>query len=76
MKSLLPICSTAKIAIRDGYTGANARIELPFYPYGYWFVSGQQLTFPSGEIAQFKGLTLNGTVRPDTFMKDCCTPHP
>ena len=27
---LLPLCSIPKIAIRDGYTGATARLWLPY----------------------------------------------
>jgi hypothetical protein len=68
---LLPLCSSAKVTIRDGMTGANARVYLPFY--GYWFASGQQYTFPSGVAAQPQQLTMGGTSKPDTFQKDCCT---
>jgi hypothetical protein len=65
--TLLPICSQQKIAIRDGYTGALARLLLPFY--GYWFASGQHFTFPNSTIAQDKGITMNGTTKPNTFVK-------
>lgn len=68
---LLPICSTPKQAIRDGYTGANAHIYVPFS--GYWFASGQSYTFPSDtNVQQNQKITIDGTTKPDTFQKDCC----
>jgi hypothetical protein len=66
---LLPLCSTPKLAIRDGLTGATARLLLPFYTYGYWFASGQQYTFPKSEVAQASGLVSRGTNQADTFVK-------
>lgn len=67
--SLLPLCSTGKIAVRDGYTGATARILLPFYEFGYWFASGQQYTFPSSTIVQQQGLTDQATRMTNGFVK-------
>jgi hypothetical protein len=67
--TLLPICSQQKIAIRDGYTGPLARLLLPFYQWGYWYASGQQFTFPNSTIKQDKGITMNGTTKPNTFIK-------
>lgn len=68
-KALLPLCSVPKIAMRDGNTGAYARILLPFYEFGYWFPSGQQYTFPSSTAAQDPSMTMLGTSKPDTFTK-------
>lgn len=68
-KALLPLCSVPKIAIRDGLTGADARLLLPFYEFGYWFASGQQYTFPTGTAAQDASMTMLGTSKPDTFTK-------
>lgn len=67
--ALLPLCSTQKVAIRDGLAGASARILLPFYEFGYWFASGQQYTFPNATIAQDPSLTMQGTSKPNTFTK-------
>lgn len=71
--TLLPLCSTGKQAMRDGWSGQYAKIILPFYTYGFWFASGQQYTFPDGEIAQDQSRTLSGQVKPNTFKKDCCS---
>lgn len=68
-KPLLPLCSVPKIATRDGWVGATARLLLPFYQYGYWFASGQQYTFPGSTLAQDRGMTLNGTQKPNNFIK-------
>lgn len=68
---LLPLCSLPKLATRDGYAGASARLLLPFL--GYWFASGQEYTFPNSTIPQSTGMTLSGTIKPDTFQKDCCS---
>jgi hypothetical protein len=64
---LLPLCSSQKIATRDGQTGALARLLLPFF--GYWYASGQQFAFPNSTIAQDRSRTLNGTSKPSTFVK-------
>lgn len=67
--SLLPLCSVPKIAIRDGFTGAFARLWLPFATYGEWFASGQQYTFPTGTIGQQKGLSEQATNQKNPFVK-------
>lgn len=74
--NILPLCSDAKVSIRDGYTGANARLFIPFYDQGsgYWFASGLIPTFPDSTVVQDKSRTLNGLNRPDTWSKDCCHP--
>jgi hypothetical protein len=69
-KPLLSLCSIPKLAIRDGYVGATARLLLPFYQYGYWFASGQQYTFPGATLAQDTSRTLGGTVKPNTYTKE------
>lgn len=75
--NLLPLCSSEKVAIRDGYAGANARLFIPFLDEGngYWFASGQIPTFRGATVPQDGSRTLAGVSRPDTFMKDCCTPQ-
>lgn len=67
-KELLPICSPGKLATRDGWTGAFARLFLPFY--GYWFASGGTLNDPNSTIAQNRAPTLTGTIKPDTYEKN------
>lgn len=69
-KPLLALCSTGKQAILDGLTGASARLFLPFYSFGYWFASGQQYTFPSGEALQYAKMSGLGVRQPNTFVKD------
>lgn len=66
-KPLLSLCSIPKITTRDGWTGANARLYLPFY--GYWFATGADISFPKSTIAQDPSPTLSATVKPDTFQK-------
>lgn len=67
MKQLLPLCSIPKIALRDGWGGAMARIFLPFY--GYFFANGMQLSWPNSQVAQDASMTVNGTNKPDTYSK-------
>ncbi len=74
--ALLPVCSNPKVAIKDGYTGAFARLYLIGYPYSYWFASGQQYTWPSATIAQDNSIRFSGLRQPDTYRKDCCDPLP
>lgn len=71
-KPLLSLCSVPKVAMRDGYVGDYAHIELPFYEYGFWFASGQQYTFPEGTARQDTSVTLSGRRSVATFQKDCC----
>lgn len=66
---LLALCSTPKIAVRDGYVGASARLLLPFYRYGYWFASGQQYTFAGSELPQASGLVSRATRQTNPFVK-------
>lgn len=69
--ALLPLCSVPKIAIRDGFTGALARLWLPFYNEGNgeWFASGQWYTFPTGHAPQQPGLTDRATNQKNPFVK-------
>jgi hypothetical protein len=62
--------SPLKPATPEGHAGRYAHIYLPFY--GYWFASGQQYTFLTGEIVQRPSRPVLGLSRPDTFRKDCC----
>ena len=70
-KPLFTLCGIPKLAMRDGYTGANAHIILPFYgaSNGIWFASGQQYTFPGSTIGQYTGRALVGTTKPDVYRK-------
>jgi len=74
-KQLLNVCKVPPIAMRDGYAGENAHLILPFETLsnGFWFASGQQFTFPGATVPQYQGRLLNGTTKPDTFQKDCCS---
>lgn len=66
-KPLLPLCSIPKVATRDGWVGASARLLLPFY--GYWFASGQTISFPGSTVAQDTSVAVNGTAKPDVYQK-------
>lgn len=65
--TLLPLCSTPKLATREGMTGATAYKNV--VGIGMWFASGQTLTFPNSTHVQDKSRTYVGTVKPDTFSK-------
>lgn len=69
-KPLLSLCYVPNVAMRDGYSGGNAKILLPFY--GYWFASGQQYTWPTATIGQDLSRRVGGINSPDVFQKDCC----
>lgn len=70
---LLSLCSRQKITTRDGYTGPNARVWVPFY--GYWFADGRQIytdnTF--ADVAQNTAMNMSGLIKPNVFQKDCCS---
>ena len=71
MKPLLSLCSIPKVANKDGYAGANAKILMPFY--GYLFASGATYTFPQSMIPQDGSRTIHGIQMVDNFQKDCCS---
>ncbi len=64
---LLPLCSTPKVATREGLTGATAYMNL--IGVGIWYASGAQLTFPSSQAPQDQSRTYQGTIKPNTFTK-------
>lgn len=64
---LVPLCSTPVIATREGHTGKYAYLNLP--GGGFWFASGQQLTFPRSQIPQHSSANFLGTQKPNTFTK-------
>lgn len=68
-KPLLPLCYIPKVATRDGYGGAFARLLLPFYDYGYWFASGEQYTFPGETVLQDTSVVLGGRRKPANYQK-------
>lgn len=73
-KQLLSLCAIPKLATRDGYSGPNAKLYLPFSSgNGYWFASGQQYVWPNALIPQDRELSFSGTWKPNTFQKDCCS---
>jgi hypothetical protein len=71
---LLPLCSTPKVATREGMTGANAYMNI--VGVGLWFASGQSLSFPNSTRVQQKGMNEQGLVKANTFTKGfaCSTP--
>lgn len=71
--TLVPLCEDQPVALKDGQTGANAFIPLPFY--GNWYANGQTYVYANSEIPQDSSLTLGGITMPNTFMKSCCQPH-
>ena len=69
-KQLLSLCATPVALLRDGYTGANAKLLIPFV--GWWYASGQTLSFPSSRLPQATGSKLAGTKMINNYSKDCC----
>lgn len=73
--TLLPTCSTPKIATRTGLTGAFAYINgMP--DLNIWFASGAQFNYAPYQAAQDQSRTYTGTVKPNTFQKGfaCAVP--
>lgn len=71
--TMFNINQQGKLATRDGGVGADAMLFLPFSSQGYWYRSGQILTFPNSTVPQDQSYTLSGTAKADTFVKDCCS---
>ena len=63
----LSLCANPAVTNRDGYSGANANIYLPFY--GIYFFSGAQAVFPGSTISQNTSPTIGG-------IKKCSTQVP
>lgn len=70
----LNLCATQRAYTREGHTGPNAHMLLPFLSdsQGIWFADGRQLTVNNATVAQFKGTTLGAQTKPNTYKKDCC----
>lgn len=66
-KSLLPLCSIGKIATRDGYVGATARLLLPFF--GHWFANGNTMVFGNATLPQDNSRVIGGVSKPNTYQK-------
>lgn len=66
----LSLCSKPVLVSRDGLTGENAKLNLPFY--GFWFASGATYTFPNTTVAQWTKRTIAAPHHADTFQKTCC----
>ena len=70
-KQVMALCYTPAVADKDGHASGYAHMLIPFA--GYWFASGQQIAFPSSQIAQDPHQKIAGTVMPDVYQKDCCS---
>jgi hypothetical protein len=70
-KQVLALAFTPNVADKDGHAGGTAHMLIPFE--GYWFASGQRLSWPSAQIAQDTSHKFAGTVMPNVFQKDCCS---
>lgn len=70
-KQVLSLPFVPNVADKDGHAGGTAHMLIPFV--GYWFTSGQRLSWPSAQIAQDPSHRLAGTVMPNVFQKDCCS---
>lgn len=58
----LPLCSIPKLMNRDGYTGPNAKIYVPFC--GLVFASGATFTPTNSTIPQSDQLFMSGVKKP------------
>lgn len=63
----LSLCGIPPTLNRDGYTGINAHIFVPFC--GFVFASGATITFPGSTIPQDQSRVIGGISMPDTFTK-------
>lgn len=66
----LSLCGIPPVLNRDGYTGENAHIYVPFC--GFVFASGQTITFPGSTVPQDQSRVIGGISMPDTFAKNNC----
>lgn len=64
----LALCSKPKQLLRDGWSGINAMIFVPFC--GFLRADGATITFPNSTIAQNKSPLLAQGTMPDTFQKN------
>ena len=69
-RTLLPLCSTSPVVMRDGWTGKYARIFIPLI--GYYFADGSTISGDAGTVEQATSKTLGGTTMTNEFQKDCC----
>ena len=60
----LPLCSIPKLVSKDGWTGPNAHIYLPFSAAGFYFFSGDTYNFPGSTVAQDQSRTFGGVSKP------------
>jgi len=70
-KQVMAIHFTPNVATKDGHAGGSAHFLIPFL--GYWFASGQRISFPSSQIGQDLSHKIAGTDMPNVFQKDCCS---
>ena len=70
-KQVLSLPYVPAVADKDGHASGYAHMLIPFE--GYWFASGQRLSWPSAQIAQDKSHKISGTAMPNVFQKDCCS---
>jgi hypothetical protein len=72
-RQYLALCAIPARASRDGYSGINAHLYLPFVDHIYFF-SGAVEAFPGGRVAQNKARFVAGNDIPTSFSKgfDCC----
>lgn len=65
----LALCSKPKQLLRDGWSGLNAKIFVPFC--GFVRADGATMEFPNSTIAQNNApLIAGGGTRPDSFAKN------
>lgn len=64
---LLPLCSISTLVSRDGYSGANASIYIPFM--GQYFFDGSTRSYPGSTVPQDNSRTIGGSRRKGTFSK-------
>ena len=70
-KQVMSIALAPPVADKDGHASGSAHMLIPFL--GYWFASGQRLSWPSAQVAQDPSHKIAGTDMPDVFQKDCCS---
>jgi hypothetical protein len=70
-KSVMAIHYVPPVADKDGHASGSAHMIIPFE--GYWFASGQRITWPSSQISQDLTHKIAGTDMPNVFQKDCCS---
>ena len=67
---LMPLCSIPPLLGKEGQSGPNAQVYIPFY--GFYRFDGQTYTFPYSTVPQDSTRFVTGNYKTPNYRKDCC----